>query len=109
MEKETQELLERVERVLKVLGIVEGAREGLTVKEIHQELQKEGVAVIERTVHRDLEVIEAAGFPLYDEESSPAPASSRRGQNRWRVLPRSRGRSWVPAVAGRRGRAGHLP
>jgi predicted DNA-binding transcriptional regulator YafY len=101
--------MERMERVLKVLDLVEGAREGLTVREIHQRLKEEGVVVIERTVQRDLEVLEAAGFPLFDEESGRASSGGCRGPRRWRVLPRSRGRSWVPVVAGRRGRAGHLP
>lgn len=54
----------QVVRIYQVLSILDGSRQGLTAKEIHSKLADDGIAVEQRTVYRDLEALQAAGFPL---------------------------------------------
>jgi len=54
----------QVSRIYVVLGLLEGARLGLSVAEITVRLQERGFEIAKRTVYRDLEALLAAGFPL---------------------------------------------
>lgn len=51
-------------RVVKAFQLLETSRFGLSTKQIWDELQQRGWEVTQRTVYRDLEALEAAGFPL---------------------------------------------
>lgn len=62
----------QIVRQWRILRMLEGTRTGLRVREIHEQL---GGKMSERTIFRDLEHLQAAGFPVYLDE-----------ENRWRVL-----------------------
>ena len=100
------ELSVRMDRMFRIIGMVESARDGLTVREIHTGLAQAGVVVRERTIYRDLEVLEAAGYPLYDDQDVPEE-SGKRGQTRWRLMTRKGGRSWLPQQVRRRNAGGY--
>ncbi len=64
----------QVSRIYKILTLLESTRVGMTVKELHQRIQEHD-EVTERTVRRDIEALEAAGFPVErvpDREDSQA-------------------------------------
>jgi len=67
----------QVSRLFKVLTILEGTSNGLTVTEIFERLQEWSVEVTERTIYRDLEGLKDAGFPLN------VKGTDTDGANRW--------------------------
>lgn len=69
-------------RQWRLLRAVEASRRGRTVAELHAEVADLGSP---RTVYRDLEALQGAGFPLYQEEGG-----------RWRLLAPSEGGTVVP-------------
>ena len=54
----------QVMRVFRVLQFLETTHLGMSVNELHKRLLDEGFAVDARTVRRDLDGLEASGFPL---------------------------------------------
>jgi predicted ArsR family transcriptional regulator len=75
--------LQQVLRQWDILRTLEASRHGLTLHQLAQEL-----GVSERTVRRDIEGLEAAGFPVFkeypDREGFVAPAPLWRAQRTWR-------------------------
>lgn len=71
----------QVIRQWKLLGLLEGARLGATVADLHQRIDED---CHERTIRRDLESLEAAGFPLAVRDG------------RWRLLRQGEGAWSVP-------------
>ena len=61
-------VLKQVERQFYVLSLLGRSREGITVKELHSMLQKDGIDVSARTVRRDLDDLTLANFPIYEEK-----------------------------------------
>lgn len=59
----------QVSRIYRILTLLESSRQGLTVKAIHEKIRDHD-EVTDRTVRRDLEALEAAGFPL-ERETNP--------------------------------------
>lgn len=66
-------------RIFRILHYLETSRLGLQVGEIHQRLADDGFEVDKRTVHRDLDLLEAAHVPL--EKTGQPPES------RWKISP----------------------
>lgn len=56
----------QVSRIYMLLTILEGSRNGLTAAQLADRLHERGFSVSKRTVYRDLEALQAAGFPLID-------------------------------------------
>ncbi|MBC7691114.1 MAG: WYL domain-containing protein [Methylotenera sp.] len=54
----------QISRLYRILGLLEGAPQGLTVTEIWERVTDRGHSNTKRTIYRDLEAIESAGFPL---------------------------------------------
>jgi predicted DNA-binding transcriptional regulator YafY len=54
----------QVTRLYRILGILEGAPHGLTVAGLTERMNERGFEVGKRTIYRDLEALQAAGFPL---------------------------------------------
>jgi predicted DNA-binding transcriptional regulator YafY len=71
----------QITRQWRILRLLEGSKSGLRAREIHEAL---GGDVSERTVFRDLQHLQEAGFPLYEEDG------------RWRVLGQGEGGYTVP-------------
>jgi predicted DNA-binding transcriptional regulator YafY len=71
----------QITRQWRILRLLEGRKCGLRAREIHEAL---GGDVSERTVFRDLQHLQEAGFPLYEEDG------------RWRVLGQGEGGYTVP-------------
>ena len=53
----------QVSRIYKILTLLESTRQGMTVKELHERIQDHD-EVTDRTVRRDIEALEASGFPV---------------------------------------------
>jgi predicted DNA-binding transcriptional regulator YafY len=66
-------------RVFRILHYLETSRTGLRVGEIHQKLIDDDFDVTTRTVHRDLELLQAAHVPLESEGNGP--------ESRWKMSP----------------------
>ncbi len=58
----------QVIRIYKILNLLEGAPQGLTVGEIESRLKERGLEVSKRTIYRDLDAISEIGFPLTEEK-----------------------------------------
>jgi predicted DNA-binding transcriptional regulator YafY len=71
----------QITRQWRILRLLEGSKGGLRAREIHEAL---GGDVVERTIFRDLQHLQDAGFPLYEEDG------------RWRVLGQGEGGYTVP-------------
>ncbi|MBK9038936.1 MAG: hypothetical protein IPL83_07225 [Bdellovibrionales bacterium] len=69
----------QVARVIRILSWIEASSMGLTVQEVHGRLRDFGYKTCIRTVYRDIEAIQEAGFPLIDEKES-----DNRYLTRWR-------------------------
>ncbi len=54
----------QVSRIYRILLILEGAPQGLTIAEIESRVRDRDYVVSERTIRRDLDALDAAGFPL---------------------------------------------
>jgi len=65
-------------RLLKIIMYLETSPEGLTVKEIENRLISDGIEISERTIYRDLEVIQGAHFPMVVDEDKSSLAPERR-------------------------------
>jgi predicted DNA-binding transcriptional regulator YafY len=72
----------QIVRQWRILRLLEGTRTGLRVREIHEAL---GGGMSERTIFRDLEHLQQAGFPLFLED-----------ENRWRVRAHGEGGYSIP-------------
>lgn len=70
----------QVTRIYSVLNLLEGAPHGLTVADICHRISEAGHKISKRTVYRDLEALEAAGFPL-----SATEEKSDQGGSRWKM------------------------
>ena len=55
----------QVTRIYSILNVLEGAPHGLTVGDIENRLKDLGHEASRRTIYRDLEALNAAGFPLF--------------------------------------------
>ncbi|GAB4528170.1 MAG: WYL domain-containing transcriptional regulator [Haliangiales bacterium] len=71
----------QITRQWRILRLLEGARQGLRAREIYESLTD---SASERTIFRDLQDLQAAGFPLYEEGG------------RWRVLSQDDGGYQIP-------------
>lgn len=60
----------QVTRIYRILAILEGAPQGLTVLDLADRLHERGFEVGKRTVYRDLDALRAAGFPLDEKGKS---------------------------------------
>lgn len=69
-------------RQWRILRAIESCRRGCSTAEIHREVADLGTL---RTVYRDLEILQEAGFPLYQEDDG-----------RWRTLTASEGAPAIP-------------
>ncbi len=54
----------QVSRIYRILNILEGAPHGLSVSDLHLRLEERGLEVHKRTIYRDVELLQSAGFPL---------------------------------------------
>ncbi len=59
----------QVSRILRVLHFLEINKNGLTIKALHQKLAEEGYDAGIRTIHRDLEALEDARFPVTNDHN----------------------------------------
>jgi len=73
---------QQIIRQWRLLRLIETSRMGRTAAELHRELSELGSP---RTLYRDLEALERAGFPLYQDD-----------EGRWRTLGPSEGGSVIP-------------
>lgn len=60
----------QVARIYRIMQLIEGSRFGLTVSDLTEMMRERGYDVQKRTVYRDLEALQAAGFPLESKGSS---------------------------------------
>jgi predicted DNA-binding transcriptional regulator YafY len=65
----------QVARIYRIMQLIEGSRFGLTVSDITEMMLERGYDVQKRTIYRDLEALQAAGFPLESQGSSDDHAS----------------------------------
>ena len=65
----------QVARIYRIMQLIEGSRFGLTVSEITDMMTGRGYDVQKRTVYRDLEALQAAGFPLETKDNADENAS----------------------------------
>lgn len=68
---------DQMNRVLKVISLLERNLSGLSVREIHSRLEGEGIVCSLRSVYRDLEAIQQAYFPVIREGNGD--------ESRWRM------------------------
>ena len=61
----------QVARIFQVLTILQSSRNGKSVAEIEAALIDRGFDVQKRTVYRDIDALETAGFPITRDDSSP--------------------------------------
>lgn len=69
---------EQVARIFRVLNFLENTRTGLSVKELHARLENLDIVVQERTVRRDVEALERAGFLLFADEGNKDESGGQR-------------------------------
>ena len=74
----------QVARIYAILNLLEGTPQGLTVPEITARMKERGHDASKRTIYRDLEALNAAGFPLFPS----ADGASEQVASRW-VLERT--------------------
>lgn len=75
---------DKTARTLIILDLLESSKFGLTIDVIHSELQDLGIEVNQRTIYRDIEAIQKAGFPLIDKSSESDPSA------RWSLVRESK-------------------
>ena len=61
----------QVARIFQVLAILQSSRNGKSVTEIEAALIDRGFEVQKRTVYRDIDALETAGFPINRDEGTP--------------------------------------
>lgn len=71
----------QVSRIYAILNLLEGAPQGLTVLELTSRVNDLGHDSTKRTIYRDIEALEAAGFPLYNETDSTEDKAA----GRWKL------------------------
>lgn len=81
----------QVSRLYMLLNIMDGAPHGLTVPEILQRINDRGFMVSKRTVYRDLQALEGAGFPVAEVEKD-----SESGLIRWTLYKKARIAQFLP-------------
>lgn len=74
-------------RLFRVIHYLETSRQGLRVSEIRQRLRDDEIHVDVRTVHRDVELLQQAHFPLVSEGSG--------SESRWILKPAAQTRAQV--------------
>ena len=67
----------QVARIYTLLQVLEGAPQGLSVKELMDRVVDRGHEVKQRTIYRDLEALQQAGFPLSCEDNATDSNASR--------------------------------
>lgn len=67
----------QVARIYTILNLLEGAPQGLTVPEIESRVTERGHEASRRTIYRDLEALNAAGFPLFPSGGDADNAATR--------------------------------
>src|SRR5688572_25283703 len=60
---------DQVSRILRIIGILELAKDGLRIPELLSKLNNEDFDCSRRTLYRDLDAIQLAGFPVENSES----------------------------------------
>lgn len=70
----------QVTRIYSILNLLEGAPHGLTVDDICNRIADIGHKISKRTIYRDLEALEGAGFPL-----TASDEKSDLGGTRWKM------------------------
>ena len=65
----------QVARIYRIMQLIEGSRFGLTVSDITNMMLERGYDIQKRTVYRDLEALQAAGFPLESKGDTDKMAS----------------------------------
>lgn len=68
----------QVSRIYAILNLLEGSPQGLTVAEITARMKDRSHSASKRTIYRDLEALNAAGFPLFPAEDGSADTSAAR-------------------------------
>ena len=61
----------QVARIFQVLAILQSSRNGKSVTEIEATLIDRGFEVQKRTVYRDIDALQTAGFPVNCDEGAP--------------------------------------
>lgn len=61
----------QVARIFQVLSILQSSRRGMSVSEIESALTERGFDVQKRTVYRDIDALETAGFPVSRDDGNP--------------------------------------
>lgn len=61
----------QVGRIFQVLSILQSSRLGMSVTEIESALTERGYEVQKRTVYRDIDALETAGFPIARDDGNP--------------------------------------
>jgi predicted DNA-binding transcriptional regulator YafY len=67
----------QISRIYNILDLLDAAPQGLTVNEIASRINQRGHQASKRTVYRDLEALNAAGFPLMPEEEATDEGAAR--------------------------------
>lgn len=67
----------QVSRIISILGILEGASQGLTVNEIESRAKDRGFDASKRTIYRDLEALNQAGLPIYEKDDDSRDSSAK--------------------------------
>lgn len=68
----------QVSRIYSILNLLEGSPHGLSVLEITSKMKERGHEASKRTIYRDLEALNAAGFPLFPTEETTDDSSATR-------------------------------
>src|SRR5690606_5456119 len=66
---------DQISRIYKILQILEDSSRGYSVDQLSEKLDSYGVQVSKRTVYRDLELLQKAGFPLSVNQEIPSLSS----------------------------------
>ena len=58
----------QISRIYRILNLLEGAPQGLSILDLWKRINDRGEEIGKRTIYRDVEALEAAGFPLLQTE-----------------------------------------
>ena len=73
----------QVARIYSIVQILDGAPQGLTVKDLMERVIDRGHEAKQRTIYRDLDLLSQAGFPLTSEKSGTDTNATRWKLERW--------------------------